>query len=349
MKKQILFLSLAGFAATANAQVTITSADQPVPLQVYLQAQDTNYTQTPGNPGASQTYNFTCLNQQEDTMTFTLPQWTPYGTNYPNSNMAVEFNGGAAFFYGNFSSSIFEVNGQAADPLGTGIIALTFSNPETQMIYPAAYGSSFADTAGGVNQFYYGMDPGIGFTVDSIRIKTWIFKASDYDGWGTCTTPLGTNNVLRQNTYRLQVDTLDIYAFGNWATDFYIMRDSARTYSYWANGIGMPVAELEEGYDLGTTTNFTWLPAMPTVSGVSTLPATQIITSYPNPASDAIIFNTDANEGVIEIIDMTGRVVKTANINSTSTYMNVTDLADGMYTYRVTTTNVVTGKVQVAH
>lgn len=348
MKKQLLFLTLAAAAGTLNAQVTITAADQPTPLQVFHTTRDTTMTASEGPSGTGQNYNFSgLLDQAEDSVTFTLPQWTQYGSSYPQSNTAIIVNAGDAYIYGNMTSSVLEINGQAADPLGNGIMPLVFSNPETQMIFPAAYGSSFADTAGGHNQFYLGYDPGIGFTIDTVRIRTGIYKNSDFDGSGTATTPLATYNVLRQNTYRLQIDTIDIYAFGSWAYEFFIQRDSARTYAYWANGIGFPVVELTSNDDLGDINVASWMKQAPTLTGVAAHESGNTVIAYPNPSADVITFQTSATEGAIEILDMTGRVVKTAVINSNNTMIDVTDLASGMYTYRVN--GVTTGKVQIAH
>lgn len=349
MKKQLLVLSLAAFAVSANAQVTITSADQAPMLSVFNQARDTTQTQVAGGSGPSQTYNYAALlNQQEDSLTFTNPNWTAYGSNYPNSNLCIMINQGDAYIFASQSATILEIDGQAADPLGSGIIPLTFSNPETQMVFPAAYGSSFGDTAGGTNQFYLGYDPGVGFTVDSVRIHTLITKDVDFDGWGSLTSPLGTFNVLRQNTFRKQIDTIDIYAFGNWAPAFFSQTDSARTYTFWTNGIGFPLVELTDQFDLGTITNATWLPSMPSVTGIPANDNSNNIVAYPNPVADVLTIQTTVEEGSIEVIDMTGRVVKTAVINSTTTRIDMTDLAAGMYTYRVVGQNQ-NGKVQVAH
>lgn len=346
MKKQLLFLSIAGMASTLNAQITLTSADMPTPLQVYHQASDTTMTQSPGNAGASQTYSFAgLLNQSEDSLTFTLPQWTPYGSSFPQSNMAAIVNLGDAYMYANVTTSVFEINGQAFDPAGNGVIPFTFSNPETQIVFPASYGSSFADTASGVNQFYLGYDPGIGFTVDTVRVHSNIYKTSDFDGWGTCQTPLGTYNVLRQNTFRKQIDTIDIYAFGNWMPNAFSQEDSMRTYAYLANGFGMPIVELQDQDDLGQITSCTWLPALPSLTGIPANEPERMVNAYPNPASEYVTFDTPASEGTIEIVDLSGRVVKTAVINSTTTYVNIADLSAGMYTYRVN--GQFAGKVQV--
>lgn len=348
MRKQLLFVSCVAIAGVAGAQTTITDLDQPQIMEVFQQCRDTTGTQNEGPAGPSITYAFgSLLNQGQDSLTFTNTQWTPYASSYPGSNIAIIQNAGDAYIYTMMNNSILEIHGQAFDPFGNGVIPLIFTNPETQMIYPAAYGSSFADTAGGVNQFYMGYDPGIGFTIDSVIIHTTITKNSDYDGWGSLTSPLGTFNVLRQNTYRKQVDTVDIFAFGMWTYDAFVQVDSLRSYSYWANAIGFPVVELTDQDDLGQITDASWLLAMPAVTGIPVNETTTII-AYPNPVSDFFTVETSVEEGTIEIIDMTGRVVKSQVINSNTTRMNMSDLASGMYTYRVVGTSQ-QGKVQVAH
>lgn len=345
-KHLLVFSGILSFVAV-NAQTTITAADQPQILQVYHQATDTTQTQNPGNSGASQTYGLSgLLNQQEDSMTFTAPQWTPYDTSYPAANLCMIMNQGDMYIYGDMQPTQFEIHGQAFDPLGNGVIPLIFTNPETQMIFPAAYGDSFVDTAGGVNQFYMGYDPGIGFTVDSVRIHSLVTKNSEYDGWGSLQSPMGTFNVLRQNTFRKQIDTIDIYAFGNWAPAFFSQEDSVRTYSYWTNGIGFPVVELTDQDDLGQITRATWLVMNPTVTGVAEHSSDNMIV-YPNPAATVVTFETPSAQGSIEITDVTGRVVKTVQITSAQTQVDVSDLASGLYTYNVNGT--AKGKIEVAH
>ncbi|HTF03842.1 MAG TPA: T9SS type A sorting domain-containing protein [Bacteroidia bacterium] len=347
MKKQVLFLSAVVLAGALSAQVTITTADQPAVGDVYTRARDTTMTQSPGNSGSSQTYAFgALLNQSVDSVTFTLPQWTPFGASYPNSNISVMVNQGDAYIFGDMTPTQFSVQGQAADPFGSGAIPLTFSNPETQMLYPAAYGGSFADTAYGLNQFYFGIDPGIGFVIDSVRVHSWIYKDSEYDGWGSCETPLDTFNVLRQNTYRKQIDTVDIYAFGSWAPAFITQVDSTRTYQYWANGIGFPVVELTDQDDLGQISNAIWLVILPTLTGIPAAEHSTGIPAYPNPSFDVWTFDTPAAEGTLEITDMTGRVVRTVNITRSQTHVSVVGLAAGMYSYSVN--GQAMGKVQVA-
>jgi hypothetical protein len=60
---------------------------------------------------------------------------------------------------------------------------------------------------------------------------------------------------------------------------------------------------------------------------------------YPNPANNEISFSNDANAVVsaVEMADLNGRVVKTANINATEGTVSISDLATGIYMMTITT------------
>ncbi|MBP6557250.1 MAG: T9SS type A sorting domain-containing protein [Flavobacterium sp.] len=60
---------------------------------------------------------------------------------------------------------------------------------------------------------------------------------------------------------------------------------------------------------------------------------------YPNPASNTVNFSNEANAVVstIEMSDLNGRVVKTANVNATEGQVSVSDLATGVYMMKITT------------
>lgn len=353
MKKTILSLFALTVAFAAAAQVTITTADVAPVFTVVRQANDTAPTVTVGAAGTNQTWNYTALqNQREDTLTFTLPNFTPYGSTFPGANLAAVLGAnGTAFTYLNNSAAELNIQGQAADPLGVGVMAIPFSNPESMIQFPAAYGSSWIDTATGIVQAYYGMDPGIGFTVDSFRIHLFVKKTTDYDGWGSITTPSGTYNVLRQNSLRVEYDTIDIYAFGNWAPNFFSQMDSNRVYTHWANGIGFPVCEITEGQDLGQVTSATYLINTALI-GIADDFRDDHTSAYPNPANEIINFGfAEANVKSIQIMDMNGKLIETIAVDL-NPRANVSTYAAGLYYYTKTDESgniVARGKFCVAH
>lgn len=355
MKQTLLcFVALAA-AGSLAAQVTITTADvAPVYTQI-RQARDTTPTVTSVGSGANQTWNYSALNNQGvDTLTFTLPQFTPYAANFGGSNLAVDqrSQGNDVYIYLNNSASELNIQGQAFDPFGTGVMPIAFNNPEIMIPFPAAYGSSWSDTATAMFQMYYGQDPGIGFTVDSFRIHMWVKKTADADAWGAVTTPAGTYNVLRENVLRVEYDTIDIYAFGNWAPNFYSQQDSNRVFTYWANGIGFPVVELTEGQDLGSVTSATWLLGTAAV-GIPENTVGMEVPLYPNPASGFVNFDTKGSAiRTISIYDVNGQLIETANVSSDNTRIDVSAYASGLYFYNATDANgnvTARGKFNVAH
>lgn len=60
---------------------------------------------------------------------------------------------------------------------------------------------------------------------------------------------------------------------------------------------------------------------------------------YPNPANNEINFSNDANAVVstVEMADLNGRVVKSANVNATEGTISINDLATGIYMMTITT------------
>ncbi len=354
MKQSLLTFSAIVIVSALSAQITITQSDLAPIYSSVLQNNDTLPVVVPGNPGTNQTYNLTGLNAHTtDTLLFTLPQFTPYGSSFAGTNLAVIFNTSTAYLYFNSSSTIFEITGQAADPIGSGIIQIPFSDFETRLIFPSTYSTSFIDTAKGEGWSYLGYDPGIGFQIDSIHIHTTIFKNSIVDGWGSATTPLGTYNVLRVNTHRLQVDTVDVQAFNSWIPAAFTQMDSTRTYSYWANGIGFPLAELDDHLEFGSITGARWIPSVPQQIGMSEFTNTIDLSVFPNPSIETVSFATKGTSvQLIRLLDASGKMVRTANVDSDNTVINVADLAAGIYFYQACDVNgtiLDKGKLSIAH
>lgn len=354
MKKTLLVLAACAVSAVLPAQITITSADIAPIYTVILRANDTMPSVTPGSAGANQTWNLSAMaNHVLDTMTFTTPNFTPYASDYPGAGMAVQSQGSLnAYIIGNLSSTSLQMVGQAGDPFGIGTNAAFHISPhETILNFPSTFGSTYTDTAHGYAKFYLGYDPGIGFVIDTVQIRSIIYKTSNIDAWGSVTTPLGTYNSIRQNVMRFEVDTVDIYALGNWGYDFYSLEDSNRVYSWWANSIGWPVAELTDGQNLGTITRATWIEAQPSQVGIAEHNKA-LFNVYPNPANQLVYFNGPVSGGEqVRLIDLGGRLVKTAALRADYTGVDVGDLAPGLYFYQVTDQHgnqIERGKIDIA-
>lgn len=354
MKKSLLVIAAAMTVSSLSAQLTLIPSDiAPYYAQV-LQNNDTTPVVTEGSPGSNQFYDLTALNNQgTDTLVFTDPAFTPNGSSFPGSNEAAVFNTNTAYIYFNLSSTSFQITGQAANPIGNGIINIPFSDYEKVLDFPFTYNSSFMDTAKGYAETYLGYDPGIGFQIDSVHIHTTVYKNCIADGWGLAATPYDTFPVLRVNTTRHQIDTIDIQAFSMWTYGAFVQDDSVRTYTYWANGLGYPLAELTDNQDLGTITKATWLPAFWQQVGINEFANTESMNVFPNPSVETVNFMTNGSKAsVIHLLNANGQIVRSVNVTSDKTSMNVSDLATGIYFYQATDANgtiLEKGKISVHH
>jgi hypothetical protein len=195
---------------------------------------------------------------------------------------------------------------------------------------------------------------GVGFVIDSVHIHTTVYKTAFVDGWGVVTTPLGTFNCVRLNALRHQIDTVDIQTMNTWIPGAFVQDDSSRLYTYWANSIGYPLAELTDAQDFGTITSATWIPALvQQYVGVSEFANTTNMNVYPNPSVETVTFvSNGANVSVINILNINGQIIRSAEVTADQTSINVSDLASGMYFYQALDANgtvLEKGKLNVHH
>jgi len=343
MKKTLLFISFAFVAMTpANAQITITSSDVASPLKTVLQRNDTMPTISIGNSGPAQTWNLSALNTHTtDTMYFTYPSWTTGGAQFPSSNLAIKMKQqgqDAHMFAINNSSSLTALGYNVNLDLNGTFYNVTVRNTpaEAVMNYPATYNSTFTSNYVSQGSFFFGQDPGIGFTIDSIRLVSTVNKTVTCDGWGSVTTPLGTNNALRTEVLTRNTDVISAYnaLFGGWF-ELQTTQDSTKKYEWWANGIGFTLASVTVDWVTEIPTEVVWLPSLPSV-GVNEYTSNFEANAYPNPAQNTLTIATKASEAnSIQIFDTTGRLVKSMNVNNDLIAVDVSELANGIYTYTI--------------
>ncbi len=341
MKKQLLFISSGILLAlTSSAQITITTADISAINTTIRQANDTMSTVAIGNTGTNQTWDLSGLNTHtEDTMYFLNPTSTPGNSNFPSANLAIKMKqqGGDAFVYAINSASSLSFIGTHAniDFNGTPVTVNQFNTPaEILTNFPATYNSTFNNNYTQSAQFYLGVDPGIGFTVDSIRLKSVVSKTSTVDGWGSVTTPLGTFSALRVVTIKYSADTLDAQFFGFW-NNVQTTLDTTKTFTWWANGVGFPLAEVTVDYYSDIAISATWLKVSPSV-GINEYSNSLDANIYPNPAQNVIYFATKADKvNSVQIFDINGKLVRSFNVTNDISTLDISELSNGMYTYSI--------------
>jgi hypothetical protein len=344
MKKSLLFFSsiLVG-AMGMNAQITITTADVSAPFKMIQQAHDSVPTVTPGSGGPSQTWNLSTLNTSAlDTLEFLPPSFAPHATQFPTSNLAIHFYGNNAWGYLINSSGSLTILGQSAImDFGGGPSDIVQKNTPAEILanFPSTYMTNFANNFTSDGTFYAGIAAGP-FTIDSLRRKSVITKTNNVDGWGSVTTPLGTFAALRFFEVKYNTDTTWVCsnALGGWQTSGplgpQVSSDSTKTYSWWANGIGFPLVQMNLDSTMAVKT-VDWLKATPT-TGVNEYTSDKSIMVYPNPAQSEIHFGTDASKVTsIQIFDIAGRMIDAVEVSSDISTYSTSKLANGAYTYSV--------------
>jgi hypothetical protein len=338
--KKTLLLSILGLCAFgADAQITLTSADIATPTKVIYQAQDTMPAVSIGGSGASQTWNMTALNTHTvDTLTF-LPYSAAPNPKFSSANIAVKFGWQNSYAYLNNSSSSATILGSSGVvDLGNGPTQIDQVNTPGEILanWPATYLSSFSSTYSTKSKYYFGIDPGFGVVVDSVRTHGRVVKNANYDAWGTITTPLGSYSSLRSKETIVRRDSTDVFIamLGGWQNNISTSADSSANYTWWSNGIGFPLVEVR--MDSVGISNVSWLLSLPMTVGVNEYTSATEVNVYPNPAKDMINFEVDANvASSIQIYDITGRVIETIRITVDRSVINTSGYANGSYTYSI--------------
>ncbi len=343
MKKSLLLLSALVLGAwSTNAQINIASSDVATPTKQIYQADDALPTVTPGSSGINQTWNMTALNTTTtDTLTFISYSWIPNST-FSTSNLIANGIVGTDtnnIYLSNTASGLNALGSVVNTDFGGGPSVITAKNTpaEVLMSFPGNYLNSttnnyFVNTPA----FYFGIDPGVGITVDSLRQRAGVMKTLLVDAWGSLATPLGTFNVLRVQETVVRYDTTDVLAGGTWnpvpgATPV-VSADSTTGYSWWANGVGFPLVSIKLD-SASLVSEAKWLKAIPVVGITEHVDAT-VVNVFPNPAQNQINFSVEAQKvAAIQILDITGRMIDYITVSGETVTVNTSVLANGVYSY----------------
>ena len=179
MKTIILIFTV--LASQTFAQMTLTSANNPVTGDIDRNVScDTNNI-SQGNSGANQTWSFLSLIREDSTnINFVSASSTPYSAQFPASNIA-STNDNSNYNFMTTSSSNMFVNGYGGPDL-----LVSYTDPQLYLQYPFTYNSSFSDNFA-ANYIISGSDVK--------RTGTTIVSG---DAWGTINLPAGSfSNSLR--------------------------------------------------------------------------------------------------------------------------------------------------------
>lgn len=340
-----LFLGL----LNGMAQIVITTADMSIAGKAVFQANDTLPAISIGNPGSNQTWSITALVQHTIDTARTMPYSSAPNAKFSTANLVVQQ--GPDNFYGyllNSSSNMLFLGGSGViDIQGTPTTINQINTPAERVFnFPTSYDSSFVDSFATSAKFYFGQTIQ-GLMIDSIHQQSGVHKTFLVDAWGTLTTPLagGPYNVLRIKETTISNDTTKAYVFGGW-NDIPggITADSTTTYSWWTNGIGVPLITVTMDSS-GVAENVQWLTALPssTVS-INEQVYDNNFTIYPNPSTNSITIQYDAlssaanssPELLIEIKNELGQSIKETRLkqfvkSKNEIVFDISDLPGGIY------------------
>ncbi len=332
MKKKLLFTSIAiASLASANAQITITSANMPTVGNTYINRSDTAVTSY-GTAGANQTWNFSAwTNDESDTANFVAPGPLNGASNFPSATVGSTADDFSMFM--KVSSSLVEVLGFYAD-FGFGPMAMKFTPAQKFMTLPATYQTAFT----GTSAYDITVDPGQ-LGVDSVRLKSVTYTSSIVDGWGTLTTPAYSNlSTLRQFVTETKTDST--WGLFTGQTMWALLDNSVNTsytYRWWSNTHSFPVAEVSFG-EGDNIYDATYLSS--TSVGVNEVAkAKSNVTLFPNPATDKINIAGVSQESLLLIFDQNGKMIEQTTLKKNNNSLNTVNYNNGLYFYNIVPVN----------
>jgi hypothetical protein len=360
MKKTLLSLIMLTSIGiySSQAQITLNMADVVDQGDVVEQASDTiPGAITIGGSGASQTWNFSTLNEDVlDTLFFQNPTPLPGSANFPLSNIGmVDTDQDSSWIYLNKNGAGLFVVGMYQIQQGQGtVIPLT----ATIITFPSTMGTNYAGVWNGTLFIIpFGQDPdgpGPHGTVDSLKTTREASVNSNIDGWGSVITPLANPGfpALRQIVYEEDVDTTWQYVNGQWevmssTTQAFIALagfnidpiayDTLRTARWWTDDPTSRFPVVEMDYEAnGTVNEIQWQKSTPTVGVDEQTIALSGVSLYPNPAKNEVTVETRLTENnSIKILDVTGKLISDNSFTSNKITLSVSNLDNGVYFYNI--------------
>ncbi|MBL4594056.1 MAG: T9SS type A sorting domain-containing protein [Flavobacteriales bacterium] len=354
MKKTLLSLIMLTSIGiySSQAQITVNSGDVVNAGDVVEQASDTlPGAITIGGSGASQTWNFSALNEDVlDTLFFKVPGPLPGSSNFPLSNIGmVDTEEDSTWLFLTKNGAGLFVDGMYQIQQGQTTV---FPLVSTIITFPSTMGTNYNGTWSGT---LLGFDLStLPLGLDSLKITRGTSASSNIDAWGNVTTPFGTFASLRQLVFQEDVDTtwekssatglwtlispstISLLAgFGFNVTD--ISYDTTRTARWWTDD---PIARfplVEMDYEAnGTVNSIDWQKSSPTVGVVEQAKAVNGVALYPNPAKNQITIETSlTNNNSIKILDVTGKLIADNSFKTNRITLSVSDFDNGIYFYTI--------------
>lgn len=338
MKRKLLSLSLlTGLSATAFAQPTLTSANNPLVGDHVVFT--TGNLVNPGSAGADQTWDFSAAvaDPSEPPSVIDIISCaaaTDCGT-FPGANVVWKFSGSDYKNYQSATPTSLTNVGSKSSPTDIAV----YTDGEKMLQYPFTYNNTFSDTI--VSE--------ISGTISMHRYGTSVVTA---DGYGTLKTPAGTfTNVLR---VRRQLQFTDSINFGGMWIPLNYTGDQ---YNWYAADSRMPLYSISWTDTDGDVEKIgQWTTVSST--GIAAVAATEAkLDVFPQPAKGQLnirfVTNQTAQVSVL-LTDISGRTVLQQSAQqfpagTNETNLDVSQLNAGIYFLQLSKDNhrIATQKVEI--
>ena len=343
---KIYFLTVGVLVAVfsvAQSPITLTSANFPSSNDTlrYTNAQLSsvgNYTQT----GANYNWNFSGLiPTSQGRRDYKQALLTPYpffffGTNEYGEKIADTLGAGPLIitnYYNYYKKQTTPTNAYIADGSGITFSSIPvpnyFSDKDELYVFPLTYPKYDSTT------FKFSTPT---TTLLPIRYSKTGYRVTKVDGWGSITTPYGTQNCLRIVTTQYSKDTIK-NSFIPIPVGF---PNYARSYQWLTATSKIPFLEIN-GSLIGS--NFTPIQVryrdnyQNTTAGIRETTDLSAIEFYPNPGQDKLWLNFTRNgEFLVEIIDLSGKQLKSESVKSDrfKSFIEISDLSPAVYLIKLT-------------
>lgn len=346
MKKHLLFSLITLFAVSkGQAQISLGQYDFPFGIVQYFAYDSTGGGISLGSGGANQSWDFSTLQDQgRDTAEYTNPDWTPYGSSFPGSNLAIS-QGSETTIYATSSSSGMEILGYVLNFEGE-YFEVPFDNSQTFIQFPLTYQTSFSD----VSAIDFTAAASIAPGVDSVRLKNHTSFTNLVDGYGTLTTPTGTYDVLRM--YVTEISTDSVWGYVGLTSSWQLVdgeTDTTYRYEFFADDLAAVSTVYVDGFGNPYSASY----YLSHTTGVEDPTSVENhISVYPNPANEKLYFNGEFDgSSSMDIFDITGKQVASHTLPQGTTNIDVSNLSKGLYIYQIVSADndiIGKGKLQIA-
>ena len=323
LNRIVLVLAVLAFSSSAGAQIVITQGSvMPVGTQWLTYTMMDLIEVDVGPAGANQTWTFGEYTFDTEGIGLVVDaSGSEYEESFPTANCAIQSDGGVSYAYYRVAADAVYWLGQAAAG-----IAQVFEEESCLIPFPCSYQSAWTMVA------RYEMEYGQWTATVTDSILTTV------DGWGTCNTQFGSQQVLRMFSHIYMRIVLQGIPINESEFLSYIWRP--------ANGLDLVVISSDDGVtDPNFTTGYLELSAMIQAAPPPRGPVARDFVlgqNYPNPFNPSTslpIELTKPGRLTLTIYDETGRQVsqQVHEMSAGSHQLNVdaTEWAAGTYFARV--------------